>query len=93
MPSRPANLRSSIPACAPCTSMLTDSGSRGHCAGLFSPLGRALGMQDIEIGDAEFDRVFVLKGNDEAKVRQFFCRRHAQGAAVRPVADPDGGEG
>ncbi len=40
--------------------------------GLFSPLGRALGMQDIIIGDARFDAQFVIKGNDEAKVRTFF---------------------
>lgn len=40
--------------------------------GLFSPLGRLLGMQDISIGDPDFDAQFVIKGNDEAKVRGFF---------------------
>jgi hypothetical protein len=42
-------------------------------AGLFSPLGTMLGMQDIEIGDPNFDQAFVLKGNDEDKVRRFFA--------------------
>ncbi|MBT3269737.1 DUF3137 domain-containing protein [Candidatus Poribacteria bacterium] len=41
-------------------------------AGLFTPLGRLLGAQDIEVGDAQFDRDFVIKGNDEAKVRALF---------------------
>lgn len=40
--------------------------------GFFSPIGRALGMQDISIGDPGFDERFVIKGNDEARVRQFF---------------------
>ena len=40
--------------------------------GIFSGLGRALGMQDIAIGDSDFDGDFVIKGNDETKVRQFF---------------------
>ncbi|MDP4091334.1 MAG: DUF3137 domain-containing protein [Bacillota bacterium] len=38
--------------------------------GLFSDLGKLLGMQDIEIGYPEFDEDFILKGNDEEKVRQ-----------------------
>ena len=37
--------------------------------GLFSDIAKRLGMQDIEIGDAEFDRDFIIKGNDEAQVR------------------------
>jgi len=41
-------------------------------AGLFTELGKMFGMQDIEIGDPAFDQTFVLKGNDEQKVRQFF---------------------
>ena len=40
--------------------------------GFFSPLGRMLGMQDISIGDPRFDEAYVIKGNDEAKVRKFF---------------------
>lgn len=37
--------------------------------GFFSDIGKRLGMQDIEIGDASFDRDFIIKGDDEAKVR------------------------
>jgi hypothetical protein len=41
--------------------------------GLFSGLGKLLGMQDIEVGDPEFDRDFVIKGNDESKVLALFA--------------------
>src|SRR3954447_14301844 len=41
--------------------------------GLFSELGKLLGMQDIEVGDPEFDEAFVVKGSDEAKVRELFA--------------------
>jgi hypothetical protein len=41
--------------------------------GLFSELGRLLGMQDIEIGDPEFDRDFIIKGNNEAQVLALFA--------------------
>jgi len=40
--------------------------------GLFSELGKRLGMQDIEVGDPEFDRDYVIKGNDESKVLALF---------------------
>jgi hypothetical protein len=39
---------------------------------LFSDLGKFLGMQDIEVGDAEFDEAFIIKGNDEERVRDLF---------------------
>jgi hypothetical protein len=32
-----------------------------------------LGMQDIEIGEPDFDDEFVIKGNDEVKVRALFA--------------------
>ena len=38
-------------------------------AGVFSPVARVLGFQDVEIGDAAFDRAFVVKTNDEPRVR------------------------
>jgi hypothetical protein len=42
--------------------------------GLFSGLGKALGMQDIEVGySLHFDEDFIIKGNDEAKVRALFA--------------------
>lgn len=37
--------------------------------GIFHELGKLLGMQDIEIGDSEFDSQFIIKSNDEEKVR------------------------
>jgi len=39
--------------------------------GFFSSLGKLFGMQDIEIGDTYFDEEFIIKGNDEAKLRRF----------------------
>ena len=41
--------------------------------GLFSELGKLLGMQDIEVGDPEFDEAFIVKGTDEARVRELFA--------------------
>lgn len=42
--------------------------------GLWSELGKRLGMQDIETGhSARFDEGFIIKGNDEAKVRALFA--------------------
>jgi hypothetical protein len=38
--------------------------------GIFSDLGKWLGMRDIEIGDEAFDRDFVLKSNQESKLQQ-----------------------
>ena len=37
---------------------------------IFSGLGKAMGMQDIEIGDPSFDEAFIVKANDQAKVRR-----------------------
>ena len=39
---------------------------------VFSNLGKLLGMQDVSIGEAVFDEAFIIKANDEAKVRQLF---------------------
>ena len=50
--------------------------------GFFSDLGKLLGMQDIEVGDPEFDEAFIIKGNDEDRVRD--ALRRPQG----PAADP-----
>ncbi len=40
--------------------------------GFFSDLGKLLGMQDLEVGDSDFDEAFIIKGNDESKVRALF---------------------
>jgi hypothetical protein len=41
--------------------------------GPLSGLGKLLRMQDIEVGDPEFDEAFVIKGNDEGRVRELFA--------------------
>jgi hypothetical protein len=40
---------------------------------IFSGAGTWLGMQDIEIGDREFDDAFVIKGTHEGRVRALFA--------------------
>lgn len=40
--------------------------------GVFSGLGKMLGMQDVEIGFPEFDENFIIQGNDEAKLQLLF---------------------
>jgi hypothetical protein len=41
--------------------------------GIFSELGTLLGMQDIEVGDPDFDDAFINKGSDEFRVRDLFA--------------------
>ena len=38
--------------------------------GIFTEMGKWFGMQDITVGYDEFDRDFVIKGNDEQKLRR-----------------------
>lgn len=38
--------------------------------GLFSEIAKWLGMRDIAIGDEQFDKDFILKSNQEVKLRQ-----------------------
>jgi hypothetical protein len=44
-----------------------------HRKSVFSDMGKLLGMQDIEVGDPEFDEAFIIKGNDEGKVCGLFA--------------------
>jgi len=46
--------------------------------GIFSGIGRALGMQDIEVGYPEFDNAFVIKGNSEAHLRTLFANERVR---------------
>lgn len=38
--------------------------------GLLDTVGKLLGLQDVELGDPEFDKAFLIKSNDEARVRE-----------------------
>lgn len=40
--------------------------------GIFSNLGKKLGMQDINTGNGQFDEDFIVKGNDEFNIIQLF---------------------
>jgi hypothetical protein len=55
-------------------------------ANVFSGLGKVLGMQDIEIGDAFFDDEFILQGTSEELV----CRLLANTSVRQMIQDqPD----
>ena len=38
--------------------------------GFFASIGKLFGMQDIQIGDPYFDDNFIIKGNNEGKIRR-----------------------
>ena len=40
--------------------------------GMFTDLGKLLGMQDVDMGIEPFDHDFVVKGNDEGRLRSLF---------------------
>ena len=42
-------------------------------SGLFSDIGKKFGMQDIEIGYPDFDEKFIIKGNNEDKLKELFA--------------------
>ena len=42
-------------------------------ATIFTGLGKALGMQDIAVGDPAFDEPFVVQGNDDGRVRELLA--------------------
>jgi hypothetical protein len=64
--------------------------------GFFSDVAKKLGGQDIEIGDVEFDRDFIIKGNNPAKVQFLFANPNlraliqAQPAIRLEVRDDEG---
>jgi len=41
--------------------------------GIFSNLGKRLGMQDVNVGFPKFDDDFIIQGNDEAQLGRFFA--------------------
>jgi hypothetical protein len=42
---------------------------------IFTALGKWMGMQDVTVGYPEFDETFVIKGNDEQKLRRLFSNK------------------
>jgi len=38
--------------------------------GLLDSVGKLLGLQDVELGDTDFDKTFLVKSNNEARVRE-----------------------
>lgn len=40
---------------------------------IFTGVAKLMGRQDVEVGYGEFDREFVIKGTDEARLRQLFA--------------------
>ncbi len=40
---------------------------------IFSGLGKMLGMQDVEVGYRQFDDEFIIKGNNEEKLKALFA--------------------
>src|SRR5258708_10805623 len=43
--------------------------------GFFSDIGKFMGMQDVTVGFEEFDRDFIIKGNDPQKLRNLFSNQ------------------
>ena len=42
-------------------------------SGIFSEIGEFLGFHDIEIGNEDFDKAFVIKSSDEEKVKELLA--------------------
>ncbi|MEO1998124.1 MAG: hypothetical protein ABGZ17_23010, partial [Planctomycetaceae bacterium] len=50
---------------------------RVHEEGIFGTLGKMMfKTQDVEIGDPEFDRRYIVKGNNERGIRDLYARQH-----------------
>jgi hypothetical protein len=52
----------------------------------FTGVAKWFGMQDIEVDDREFDDDFVVKGNDESKVRKLFSNQRVRDLLKRVPA-------
>jgi hypothetical protein len=46
--------------------------------GLFTDLGKMMGVQDVQVGDPELDEEFVIQGNNEAKLKALFASPNIQ---------------
>jgi hypothetical protein len=49
---------------------------------LFADIAKRFGMQDVEIGNRDFDEAFIIKGTNEAKLRRLF-----QNAKIRDLVN------
>jgi len=64
--------------------------------GLFSDLGKLLGMQDISVGYSEFDENFIIKGTNSERLTQLFSNEkirkllELQNSIYLEVKDDDG---
>ncbi|HWF05533.1 MAG TPA: DUF3137 domain-containing protein [Candidatus Angelobacter sp.] len=53
--------------------------------GIFTEIGKWFGMQDVTVGYEDFDRDFVIQGNDEQKLRKLFSSQKIRDLiAVQP---------
>jgi hypothetical protein len=57
-----------------------------HHESFLDEVGKFLGMQDIPIGDAEFDANIVVKASDEAKIKAILANGTVRSALV-PLSD------
>ena len=55
-------------------------------ASMFSGMASLVGMQDVKIGDTRFDDKYVIKGTDEARLKQLFAGQRLR-ALVLQVKD------
>ena len=53
---------------------------------VFSSIGKWLGMQDVTVGYPQFDEDFIIKGNDEPKLRRFFGNEKIRAFGKRTAA-------
>jgi hypothetical protein len=51
--------------------------------GPFAGIAKLFGMQDVEIGEAPFDKAFVIKTNDEARLRNLLASERLRGLIAR----------
>ncbi|NNU77518.1 DUF3137 domain-containing protein [Clostridium estertheticum] len=64
--------------------------------GLFSDLGKLLGMQDVSVGYSEFDENFIIKGTNSERLTQLFSNEkirnllELQSSIHLEVKDDDG---
>jgi len=63
---------------------INKDGFRFHLSpeGLIGRFGKLLGLQDVQVGDAAFDRAFLVRSSDEAKVRQFLANPSIRAAML-----------